>query len=75
MLYLRTFENFNDDRDYDSILDRMKDEHGWGDLSPTLTDNFEESEYYEDSFTEDEYVDEFDSYMYKIQTGEIDDPE
>lgn len=75
MLYLRTFENFNDDRDYDSILDRMKDEHGWGDLSPILIEKFEKSEYYDPSFTEDEYVDEFHSYMYDIQTGEIDDPE
>lgn len=60
--------------DYDSILQRMKDDHGWGDLSPNYLTQFEESEYYTPGCTEDEYLRGFHSWMYDIQTGFIEDP-
>jgi len=62
--------------DYDSIFDRMRDEHGWGDGSLyAYQEPFENSEYYTPGCTEDEYLADFHSYVYDIQTGQIDDPE
>ena len=72
---IKLFEEFAQDRDYDVILKRMKYEHGWGDFQPIYIEYFEDSDFFDDSFDEDEYVENFNTYMFKIQTGEIDEPE
>lgn len=75
MRYLKTFENFNDDGDIDEdyVLNQMKDKHGWGDLSPKTVENFMGSDYYSGTTDNTKFVDEFHNYMFKIQTGEIED--
>ena len=65
---IKLFEEFAQDRDYDVILKRMKYEHEKGIFNPIYIEYFENSDFFDDSFDEDEYVENFNTYMFKIQT-------
>lgn len=66
MKHLKFFESFNKELDYDYILDKMKSNYGWGDLSPLHFQEFESSHSYSGTLNNDDYVVEFNKYlMYK----------
>jgi len=72
MRYLKLFENFKSEIDYDSILLRLKSK-GWGDLPHIRFIEFEESDYWTETTDSDKYADEMDSYMTDISTGDYDE--
>jgi hypothetical protein len=72
MRYLKLFENFENEIDYDSILLRLKSK-GWGDLPHIRFIEFEESDYWTETTDSDKYADEMDSYMTDISTGDYEE--
>jgi hypothetical protein len=72
MRYLKLFENFENEIDYDSILLRLKSK-GWGDLPHIRFIEFEESDYWTETTDIDKYADEMDSYMTDISTGDYEE--
>jgi hypothetical protein len=72
MRYLKLFENFKSEIDYDSILLRLKSK-GWGDLPHIRFIEFEESDYWTETTDIDKYADEIDSYMTDISTGDYEE--
>ena len=59
-------ESFEDE---DLILSLRK-EKGWGDLSYNSIEDFKNYDYYKDPIDENEFVEQFDDYLYS-QDGEI----
>jgi hypothetical protein len=72
MKYLKLFENFESEIDYDSIALKLKSK-GWGDLPHIRFIEFEESDYWTETTDIDKYADEMASYMNDISTGDFDD--
>jgi hypothetical protein len=59
-------ESFEDE---DLILSLMKDK-GWGDLSYNRIEDFKNSGYYKDPIDENEFVEQFDDYLYSQEISE-----
>jgi hypothetical protein len=57
------------DYDYDNIIQMLKSQHGWGDLSGQYFEDFENSEYFNDPITDGEYADQMHKWLYANQTG------
>jgi hypothetical protein len=74
MKYLKLFENFKSEVDYDSILLRLKSK-GWGDLPHIRFIEFEESDYWTETTDSDKYADEMASYMSDLADGSLDEYE
>jgi hypothetical protein len=72
MRYLKLFENFKSEIDYDSILLKLKSK-GWGDLPHLRFSEFEESDYWTGTTDSDKYADEMYSYMTDISTGDYEE--
>ena len=72
MRYLKLFENFKSEIDYDSIALRLKSK-GWGDLPHIRFIEFEESDYWTETTDIDKYADEMSSYMSDLADGSLDD--
>ena len=72
MKYLKLFENFKSEVDYDSILLRLKSK-GWGDLPHIRFIEFEESDYWTETTDSDKYADEMASYMSDLADGSLDE--
>ncbi len=72
MRYLKLFENFESEIDYDSILLKLKSK-GWGDIPHIRFIEFEESDYWSETKDTDKYADEMDYYMTDISTGDYED--
>jgi hypothetical protein len=56
--------------DEDLILSLMKDK-GWGDLSYNRIEDFKNSDYYKDPIDENEFVEQFDDYLYSQEDEEF----
>jgi len=56
--------------DEDLILSLMKDK-GWGDLSYNRIEDFKNSDYYKDPIDENDFVEQFDDYLYSQEDEEF----
>ena len=72
MKYLKLFENFESEIDYDSVILRLKSK-GWGDLPHIRFIEFEESDYWTETTDIDKYADEMASYMSDLADGSLDE--
>lgn len=72
MKYLKLFENFKSEIDYDSILLKLKSK-GWGDLPHIRFIEFEESGYWTETADSDKYADEMSYYMSDLADGSLDE--
>ena len=71
MKHIKTFEQMDyEEVDIDYVLDKMKSEHGWGDIYLYVPE-FEASDYYSGTTDNDEYLEEFHKYMTDYQFGRI----
>lgn len=61
------------ERDYDAILEKLKNEHGWGDGIDEELLEFELSRFYKKRYTDDEFADAMHQWLYRKQTGFSDD--
>lgn len=69
----KLFENH--ERDYDEIARMLKD-NGWGDIIDTeRPEEFENSDYYLNNMTDEEYADAMDDWLNDIQNGTIEEDE
>jgi len=59
--------------DIDNVLRIMKHNHGWGDAIMNRIEDFENSSYYKNPETDNEYVGMFHSYLMDIAHGVIDE--
>jgi hypothetical protein len=72
--YLSVKENLNKDKfDYTNIVNKMEENYGWNDSTINIIDEFESSNYFNSPSNEDEYVNQFNKYMYDISTGVIEE--
>lgn len=69
MKYLKLFENFESEIDYDSIILKLKSK-GWGDLPHLRFIEFEESDYWSGTTDSDKYADEMDLYIRYEESGD-----
>ena len=64
-----------DEVDYDNVLQQMKNNHGWGDLSSQRMSDFEDSVHYTETNDTNNYIEQFSKYMDGVKTGLIDEVE
>lgn len=63
------------ERDYDYIQELLK-EFGWGDIISTeRPEEFEQTAYYSDGMTDEEYAEAFDKWLSRVSQGELNEGE
>ncbi len=72
MKYVKFFENFNSNYDYDMILRIMKKVHGWGNGCSQYFDDFENNgDYFKNPEDSHLYANEFHVFLTDLQTGRL----
>lgn len=56
-------ESHSYDPDHDNIMDIMKDKYGYGDLSWEYIDEFEDTDDFDDVYSDEEYASKLDDYI------------
>lgn len=74
MIKIKKFFEMNHNFDYEKVLKLLRGNYGWGMGSMINVEDFEDNEeYFKNPSNEDEYVDQFHSYLTDLKHGELRD--